>query len=252
VRPVAGAVRVMSTAAVRSVSFAAAQDAVSPAPWLVDDRSAHVRPLFAQDAPSDGSSEPDESASAEEPEHLAEASSLLSLPPSASGGTDETTHEASPSLSVVPDPRDAQSEAFARAVAEHLTARARALRAVEEQLLDLAVQLAEVLVEHEIARDPQVHAVLARAALAALEGDHAGVVRASPAALAAIVETFGEARIEVDGAQRDIVLDTRLDGLGVVVEGADARVDGRVAERLRSALRAMQDERRRREAEVAT
>lgn len=237
-------------AAVRAVSFAAVRDKVGPAPWLVDGQSVSVRLLFAQEDPSDTSEQDERQAGAEH--HEVDASSLASLPPSAPSVLDEISQAELRSASESARAGDAQSEAFGRAVAEHLTARARALSGVEEQLLELAVQLAEVLIEHEIARDPQIHGVLVRAALAALEGGHIGVVRASPAALAAIVETFGEARVEVDGTHRDIVLDSRLDGLGVVVEGADTRVDGRVGERLRSALRAMQDEYRRREAEVAT
>lgn len=235
--------------AVRAASFATVSSQVTPAPWLVDDAQVPVRLLF----PTDGEIPTERCADEhEEPEQEAR-SAMLSLPPAAPPSASiPPSASASVAPSVATPARDLHAEAFARAVAEHVTARSRALMAVEEQLLELAVQLAEVLVEHELTRDPQIHGALVRAALAAIEGTQPSVVRASRAAHAAIVETFGQPTVEVDGTPVAIVLDPRLDGLGVVVESQDSRVDGRVAERLRSALRAMQDERRSREADVAT
>jgi len=239
--------------AVRAASFAKASSQVTPAPWLVDGTQVPVRLLFPTDEESPVERKAVER-NAEEHDAAAQEvqSAALSLPPPAMMSSPPPASAPAAPPSVAPPARDLHAEAFARAVAEHVTARSRALVAVEEQLLELAVQLAEVLVEHEITRDPQIHAVLVRAALAAIEGTQPSVVRASRAAHAAIVETFGEPNVEVDGTAVAIVLDARLVGLGVVVESQDSRVDGRVAERLRSALRAMQDERRSREAEVAT
>jgi flagellar biosynthesis/type III secretory pathway protein FliH len=158
---------------------------------------------------------------------------------------------APPSAPPVPV-RDPNSEAFARAVVEHAAASRRALATVEEQLLELSVQLAEVLVEREIEREPALLGTLARAALSSLDGIEPVAVRASRASYGAIVDTFGGPSIEFEGVQVRVVLDTKLEGVGVVVEGPDTRVDGRVGDRLRSALRAMQDERARRESEVAS
>ena len=233
--------------AVRAASFAVVSSGVTPAPWLVDAAHAPVRLLFPTDADSERAAE-------ELDAQTRSSQSTLSLLPSASPPASVPPPAPAPTAppSVAPPVRDLHAEAFARAVAEHVTARSRALMAVEEQLLELAVQLAEVIVEYEITRDPQIHGVLVRAALAAIEGTQPSVVRASRAAHAAIVETFGEPTVQVDGTSVSIVLDARLEGLGVVVESHDSRVDGRVAERLRAALRAMQDERRSREAEVAT
>jgi len=238
------------TPTVRAASFATASSQVTPAPWLVDGAQVPVRLLFPPDGESPAEPDADEHDAAETQEARSAMLSLPSSPPSISI-TPLDSVSSDPS-SVAPPGRDLHAEAFARAVAEHVTARSRALVAVEEQLLELAVQLAEVLVDHEITRDPQIHAALVRAALAAIEGTQPSVVRASRAAYAAIVETFGAPSVEVDGTAVAILLDARLEGLGVVVESHDSRVDGRVAERLRAALRAMQDERRSREAEVAT
>ena len=239
------------TPAVRAASFATASSQVTRAPWLVDGAQVPVRLLFPPDGESPAEPDADEHDAAETQEAR---SATLSLPPSASPMASIPPPAPAPATSPSVDPpaRDLHADAFARAVAEHVTARSRALVAVEEQLLELAVQLAEVLVEQQITRDPQIHAVLVRAALAAIEGTQPSVVRASRAAYAAIVETFGAPSVEVDGTAVAILLDARLEGLGVVVESHDSRVDGRVAERLRAALRAMQDERRSREAEVAT
>jgi hypothetical protein len=219
------------------------QGRVSPAPWLVDGGRVTVRPLFPAGDDDALSGESDSSDGSDE-------RSGVSAPP---GKLAPAAPSPPPPVVEPPPPvRDPHSEAFVRAVAEHATARARALIGVEEQLLELAVQLAEVLVERELISDPALHAVLVRAALAALEGDQPAVVRASRPAYAALVASFGEGHVEVDGTQVPVTLDPRLEGVGVVVDGADTRVDGRVGERLRSALRAMQEERRRREAEVAT
>ena len=221
----------------RSAPFMASNEKVSPPSWLTGVANATVRPLFSTGEDDDSQGDAELAApSLPSPEVVAQPAPPPPAPP------------------VAPQPpaRDPFADAFARAVAEHLTARARALVAVEEQLLELSVQLAEVLVERELEREPELHAVLVRTALAALEGHQPTGARASRAAYTAIVGAFGLAEVEVDGVRVPITLDPRLDGVGVVVDGVDTRVDGRVGERLRSALRAMQDERRRREAEVAT
>ncbi len=227
--------------AVSPTPFMTSNEKVSPAPWLTDAPKVTVRPLFTT-GEEDDSSQDDGALDASSP-----PSPDVMAPPA----------PPPPAPPVAPQPpappaRDPFADAFARAVAEHLTARARALAAVEDQLLELSVQLAEVLVERELEREPELHAALVRTALAALEGHQPTGARASRAAYTAIVGAFGVAEVEVDGVRVPITLDPRLDGVGVVVDGVDTRVDGRVGERLRSALRAMQDERRRREAEVAT
>ncbi len=257
------------------VQFAVVETPVRPAPWLADAGRQSLRPLFGGDDEVEEFLSPEEQrrhaaaqAATEErarriavapPAHPAGASpsieppappvsqTISSVPPAAL-----TPPPPAPPTPPPPPVRDPNSEAFARAVVEHATAARRALATVEEQLLELSVQLAEVLVEREIEREPALLGTLARAALASLDGLEPVSVRASRASFGAIVDTFGGPSIEFEGVQVRVVLDTKLDGVGVVVEGPDTRVDGRVGDRLRSALRAMQDERARRESEVAS
>ena len=257
------------------VQFAVVDTPVRPAPWLADGARQSIRPLFG------GHDEVEDFLSPEEQRRYATAAAeteerarrIAVAPPAHPAGASPSIEPPAPPVSQVissappapPTPvppappsapaapvRDPNSEAFARAVVEHAAASRRALAAVEEQLLELSVQLAEVLVEREIVRDPALLGMLARAALASLDGIEPVSVRASRASFGAIVDTFGGPSIEFEGVQVRVVLDTKLEGVGVVVEGPDTRVDGRVADRLRSALRAMQDERARRESEVAS
>jgi len=252
------------------VQFAAVDTPVRPAPWLADGGRQSIRPLFGGHDEVEEFFSPEEqrrhaAAAAETQER---ASRIAVAPPAHPPGAAPSIEPPAPPLSQMmssappapPAPpsappvpvRDPNSEAFARAVVEHAAASRRALAAVEEQLLELSVQLAEVLVEREIERDPALLGTLARAALASLDGIEPVSVRASRASYGAIVDTFGGPAIEFEGVQVRVVLDTKIEGVGVVVEGPDTRVDGRVADRLRSALRAMQDERARRESEVAS
>ncbi len=270
--------------AVKPVSFAVSDTSLKPAPWLVDAGRMSIRPLFggADEGEFEAGLSPEEeqlyaaaAAATEErarriavappappvgapPSIEPPAPRVSSVPPAApeaprADAALARPGSAPPRVESTPAPqRDPHAEAFARAVVEHATAGRRALAAVEAQLLELAVQLAEVLVEREITREPELLGTLARSALASLEGIEPTSVRASRASYSAIVDTFGDPHIEFEGVPVRVVLDTKLEGVGVVVEGPDSRVDGRVGERLRSALRAMQDERRRREAEVTS
>jgi hypothetical protein len=256
---------------VSPVDFAVIDTPVRPAPWLVGGARQSLRPLFGGEDAVEEFLTPEEqrrhAAAAADTEERARR--IAVAPPAHPAGStpsieppappvSQTISSMPPAAATPPPPapppapvRDPNSEAFARAVVEHATAARRALATVEEQLLELSVQLAEVLVEREIEREPALLGTLARAALASLDGVQPVSVRASRASYGAIVDTFGGPSIEFEGVQVRVVLDTKLDGVGVVVEGPDTRVDGRVADRLRSALRAMQDERARRESEVA-
>jgi flagellar biosynthesis/type III secretory pathway protein FliH len=55
--------------------------------------------------------------------------------------------------------------------------------------------------------------------------------------------------VDVDGVRVELVLDHSLEGLGVVAETASSRVDGRISERLRGVLSALEAEHRRSGAE---
>jgi flagellar biosynthesis/type III secretory pathway protein FliH len=132
---------------------------------------------------------------------------------------------------------------FARAAASLAAARAQVLSTVERDLVDLSLAIASAVLEREIANDPQLHVVLAHAALATI-GDPQGVrLRASRAAHEAISEITGGGPLSWEGIAVEVILDETLEGLGVVAEGEAVRVDARVHERLRAILRAIEDER---------
>lgn len=138
-----------------------------------------------------------------------------------------------------------RTHAFAQAALELGAERAAILYAVEGDLLDLAVAIAEVLIGRAIEREPALHAALACAALDAIGRSREVVLHASRASHDAIVEAFGENVVELEGVRVQVRLDPAIDGLGCIVEDGASRVDGRVTERLRAVRRAFEDERRR-------
>lgn len=181
----------------------------------------------------------------------------LSIPPPSLGEVpigvlDDVGSYSSPppplDASPVPQTRELPPEAvaaFARAAIELAAARQTALAEVEHQLLELSVSIASVIIEREVETHPELHGKLARAALSALSASGTPTLRASRESYGAILDVFGEPFVELDGARVRVELDPSLEGLGVVAETAHVRVDGRVTERLRMVLRAMEDERRR-------
>jgi hypothetical protein len=181
----------------------------------------------------------------------------LSIPPPSLGEVPVGVLDDVGSYSSPPPPLDMSREpavrelppeavaAFARAAIELAAARQTALAEVEHQLLELSVSIASVIIEREIETHPDLHGKLARAALSALTTSGTPTLRASRESYGAILDVFGEPFVELDGAKVRVELDPSLEGLGVVAETAHVRVDGRVTERLRMVLRAMEDERRR-------
>jgi hypothetical protein len=133
----------------------------------------------------------------------------------------------------------AEQQAFAMAALEMGTLRARILSNAESELLELAVAIAEALIEREVERDPSLHIAFARAAVAALGDTRAAKLRVSRDAFRAITELHGEEAVEVDGVRVELTLDNSLEGLSVVAESGASRVDGRVRERLSAVLRAL-------------
>jgi hypothetical protein len=142
----------------------------------------------------------------------------------------------------------AEQEAFAQAALELASLRARILSSVESELLSLAVHVAQVIMEREIALDPSLHRNLARTAVLALGDTQAARLRVSRTAYRAITELYGEAVIDVDGVRVEVSMDASLDALSVIAEGGPSRVDARMDERLSAVLRAVQAEHRRRNA----
>jgi hypothetical protein len=139
----------------------------------------------------------------------------------------------------------AEQEAFAHAALELASLRARVLASCEAQLLELAVGIAEAVIERSIERDPSIHGALARAAVAALGDTRSAKLRVSRAAFKAIAQIHGEEAVEVDGVRVELLLDNSLEGLSVIAEAGASRVDGRVSERLSAVLRALEAEHRR-------
>jgi len=141
---------------------------------------------------------------------------------------------------------DAGVSAFAEAVTELAIARSSVLAAVEGDLLDLSLRIAEAMIEGQVAQDPALHLVLVRAALRSL-GDCSHVrIRTSHEAFGALVQHMGGAKFELNGIAVELVADPSIPGLGCVIDEEHARVDATVGERLRSVRIAFEDERRRR------
>lgn len=155
---------------------------------------------------------------------------------------------APPEQPEAPPPRltPAEQQAYATATLELASLRARVLSNAESQLLDLAVTIAEVMIEREVERDPALYEAFARAAVAALGDTRLAKVRVSRLAYKAIADIHGEDGVDVDGVRVEMTLDNSLDGLSVVAESGSSRVDGRVSERLAAVLRALRADMRRR------
>jgi hypothetical protein len=141
---------------------------------------------------------------------------------------------------------DDRISAFAAAAIELAIARAAALSLAEGQLLDLAIEIAAAVIDHEVERDPELHSALARAALRTLGDCSRATLRTSPDAFHAIRESMGGERIELGGVRIEIVSDPSIPGLGCIVDAEHVRVDATVVERLRAVRIAFEDERRRR------
>ncbi|MDB4976306.1 MAG: hypothetical protein JWN48_4647 [Myxococcaceae bacterium] len=176
-----------------------------------------------------------------------------SLPPRMSLAPPPVIITRPPPAPTAPEPQPvitpAEQEAFAHAALELASLRARLLSNSEEQLLQLAVAVAEALIEREIEKDPAIHLAFARAAVAALGDTSLAKLRVSRAAYRAITEIHGEEAVDVDGVRVELTLDNSLEGLSVVAESGSSRVDGRVRERLAAVLRAIEADHRRQGAE---
>jgi vacuolar-type H+-ATPase subunit E/Vma4 len=136
-------------------------------------------------------------------------------------------------------------QAFASAAIELAIARAATLAVLEGQLLDLAIEVAEALIEKEVETDPKLHVALARAAMQSLGDATSVTLRTSSDGFETIVAALGGTEVEVRGVRVHIVSDPTIPGLGCVVDGDSVRVDASVSERLRAVRRAFEEERRR-------
>jgi vacuolar-type H+-ATPase subunit E/Vma4 len=141
-----------------------------------------------------------------------------------------------------------QLRALKEAAEALLRARAQVLSDVESELLELAVDMATVLVEDELASRPELHRALVRAAVGTIEPGAQLKVRASRATYEALLEAFDSSVVETGRGRVQVELDDTLDGLGAVVSAGGATVDGRVHRRLETLRRALIDARRSRDA----
>jgi flagellar biosynthesis/type III secretory pathway protein FliH len=136
------------------------------------------------------------------------------------------------------------AEAFANAAIELAIARAATLTVLEDQLLDLAIEVASALIERELEAAPELHAALAKAALGSLGDCHQVTLRTSPDGFETICAALGGEEIDVRGVHVQIIADPTIPGLGCVVDGDNVRIDATVSERLRAVRRAFAEERR--------
>ena len=137
-----------------------------------------------------------------------------------------------------------QREAFTNAALELAIARSATLSALEGQLLDLSIEIAESLIEREIEHHPELHSTLARAALSSLGDADKVTLRTSPDAFEAICQQLGGPETTVNGVHVTVHADDTIPGLGCIVDGESVRIDATVAVRLRAVRRAFEDERR--------
>ncbi len=168
-----------------------------------------------------------------------------SLPPRLSAPPPPVVITRPPTAPPVPAITPAEQLAYVHAALELASLRARTLAQTEAQLLELAVAIAETILERQIERDPTLYAPLARAAVAALGDTRSAKLRVARAGFRAITEMHGEEPVEVDGVRVELVLDNSLEGLGVIAESGASKVDGRVRERLAAVLRALEADHRR-------
>lgn len=212
------------------------------------------RPAFLPDAqPANTQHEPEPYPQQPAPprEPIAPPPRRSSLPPRMSAPPPPVVITRPPRLpSEKPEPppaviTPAEQEAFVLAALEVGSLRARILANAESELLELAVTVAEAIIEREIERDPAIHGTLARAAVRALGDTNHAKLRVSRAAHRAITEAHGEAALDVDGVRVELTLDNSLEGLSVIAESGASRVDGRVSERLSAVLRAIEADHRR-------
>jgi len=134
-----------------------------------------------------------------------------------------------------------QQRAYMQAAADLALARSRIMRDIEAQVLNLAVDIAQTLVEDELESKPELHQSLARAAIETLGDPHHAELLASPDAFETLVALIGEPFMEVDGVRVPLRADPQLRGLGCIARNETGQVDGRVRERLRAVRQAFMD-----------
>lgn len=234
-------------------------ESIRPVDWMATDQLSSYSPLF--DTSSDDEARraaARERLSETAPDELDEHIPAPSIPPdprlkTPPPGSTQVVAESPKDHAEVAAARaelTAQKEAFGRAACELATARAHVIAGVEEELVGLAVEIAQAILEDELAANPEHHRTLARAALRGFGEPQQVRLRASERAFDALTDAFGQTTLEVDQVTVEIHLDPSLAGLGCVAEAPDASIDGTLEARLTNVRRALADEAHRRRAEV--
>lgn len=184
------------------------------------------------------------------PEELGEPSAETPLPWLDLPAPSLRPHDAAPIAEQLLETAGAIEEraALREAAAALTRARETVLANVEAELLELAVDIATVLIEDELATRPALHRTLVRAALAAVEPGDGVKVRASRATYEALLEAFDSATVDHGARRVQVELDDTVEGLGAVVQAGGGRVDGRVHIRIEALRRVLLDARRSRDA----
>lgn len=135
---------------------------------------------------------------------------------------------------------DRARERFVEEAAALAVERAKIARLVEGELVDLAVMIAETIVES--VDDDELPVALAREALRLLPGTESATLRAGAGAYEAILGELGE-HFEHEGVRVRVHADPTLEGPGCIVESAEVRIDGTIRERLAAVADAIHGER---------
>jgi flagellar biosynthesis/type III secretory pathway protein FliH len=139
---------------------------------------------------------------------------------------------------------EARVQAFTQAAVDLATTRAGVLSTIEEQVLDLSIAIASVIIEREIQQDPGLYKELVREAIHMLGSTRSVTLKASKDTYTMMLQVLGGDVVDVDGIEVRIALDLTIDGLGCIVESGESRVDITIADRLRAIRQAIENERR--------
>lgn len=118
--------------------------------------------------------------------------------------------------------------------------RAKIARMVEGELVELAILIAETIVDS--VDDDELPVRLAKEALRLLPGTESATIRAGAGAYEAILGELGE-QFEYDGVAIRLHADPGIEGAGCIVESSEVRIDGSIRERLAAVARAIREER---------
>jgi type III secretion protein L len=132
--------------------------------------------------------------------------------------------------------RAAAALALANAVSE-----AR-LADLEQELIEVALEIARRMVERELAAAPDAVVEMAKRALRAATGAGEILLRVAPDDLAAVTAAGGVLRALVERGSLAITEERTLQRGEVIVEAAGGRVDGRIAAQLEPFRKALQAE----------